>query len=143
MSDTKREFDKKMASGLWRALRIVVEHFHPKLSRTANVDFLGFARVTIDASAVLPGLILTLTGIQVKVLKGNARIDFKQEKNETSGKWFDLFYARTAELRAVLTQRIFKDAGVIAALEACTQLPKPGQVQGADAPASDDPFASA
>jgi len=139
MSD-KKEFDKSIASGLWNKLSVIVEHFHPKLSRTASVDFLGFARVTLDASAVLPGLILTLTGIQVKVLKGNARIDFKQEQGADK-KWYDLFYARSAELRTVLTMRIFKHAGVIAAMEACAQLPKPGSSQGADAPDSDDPFA--
>ena len=140
----KKEFNKQTASALWLGINVTVDHFHPHLRRHNKVDFLGFARVTIDASAVLAGMIITLAGLQVKILKGEARIDPKDELNEKSGKRYPVYFPRSAELRKVLTMRVFENPDVLAAIAAVNAMPKPNATSaGADEPASDDPFADA
>ena len=136
------EIDKKIASGLWNGMEVVIDRFYPHLVRHAQVDFLGHADVTIDASKTLPGLTLSLRGIQVKLLKGDARIDMKEEKG-LDGKFYPSYFPRTAELRAVLTTRVFKHEAVLAAITAIQALPKPGATAPATQDAAgDNPFAS-
>jgi hypothetical protein len=133
----KKPFNKEIASGLWKHVQVTIDRFTPKLKRYAKSDFLGFAVITLTIPA-LPGFSLTLTGLQVKLLNDQPRLDMKQELGSDK-KYHDVYFPRSAEIRQVLTLRTFKHPEVIAAIEAIQQLPKPGATMAAAE--GDDPFA--
>lgn len=134
--------NKQIAAQLWERCGIVVDRFHAKPSRRENVTFLGFADITLDASATIPGLKLKLRGVEVKVLKGNPHIDMPSEKG-ADGKYYPTYFPLTAELREVMVQNIFRTQHVASAIEAAAQLPVEGSTAPAAAPATAgaNPFA--
>lgn len=117
--------DRNIAANLWNSLSISVDRFHAQLKRRENVQFLGFADITVDATKALPGMKLKLRGVEVKVLKGNPHIDMPSEKGQ-DGQYYPRYFPLTGELRAVLTTAIFQNPGVASAVEACAKLPVEG-----------------
>lgn len=147
------EINKQIAAQLWEKCQVKIERFYQHLRRHESVDFLGHADITLDASQPtrdaqgnlvpgIPGLVLTLRGLQVKLLKDKARVDMKEEKGQ-DGKFYPAFFPRTGELRAVITTAVFQHENVLAAIEAVKQMPKPGATQAAAAGANPaNPFNS-
>lgn len=135
--------DRTIAANLWNALTISVDRFHAQLKRRENVQFLGFADITVDATRALPGMKLKLRGIEVKVLKGNPHIDMPSEKGQ-DGQYYPRYFPLTGELRAVLTSAIFQNPGVKAAVEQCAQLPVEGATSApaAAATSASNPFSA-
>lgn len=70
----------------------------------ANSTFLGYAdatlRVEVDGASVLD---LRIRGIELKVLNGRFRIDFKSEQG-SDGKWYPLSFPKSAATRSELTK---------------------------------------
>ena len=69
----------------------------------ASSTFLGYAdatlRVSVGDASVLD---LRIRGIELKVLNGRFRVDFKSEQG-SDGKWYPLVFPKTAETREILT----------------------------------------
>lgn len=114
--------DQNIASRLWEACSITVDRFHAKIMPHEKSTFLGYADITVDASAGVPGLKLKLRGIEVKVLKGNNHLDMPSEKG-ADGQYYPRFFPLTGEFRAVLTTAIFRNPQVIATVEAAKAMP--------------------
>jgi len=130
----------EIASQLWNATDFNVERFHAKVQPGENVDFLGHVDLTIDARRTIPGLVLRLRGIQVKILKGNNRLDMPTEKGN-DGKYYPKYFPLSAELRECMTIAVFRHADVDAAVQSCKAIKT--QATGATPAASgsgDNPF---
>ena len=121
--------NQQVAENLWNACSITVDRFHTKVIPHEKSTFLGYADITVDVTAALPGLKLKLRGIEAKVLKGNNHLDMPSEKGE-DGQYYPRFFPLTGELRAVLTAAIFNDGQVSAAVEAAKSMPTQEVSQG-------------
>ncbi len=139
------DIDKKIAEFLWDNLDIEIKRFHPKLKIHDKSDFLGYADVEFSAPGVLPGFIFQVRGIEVKLLKGNDRIDMPQEKGGDN-KWYPRYFPKTGELRAVMTTAVFLNDGVQSAVKQIgimkTEANAAGTSEGTPASATggDNPF---
>jgi DNA-binding cell septation regulator SpoVG len=141
-----RKIDQAVCARMWDQLNISVDRFSTKLQPEwirEKTTFLGYADITVDATAALPGLKFKLRGIEVKQLKGNDHIDMPSERG-SDGVHYPRYFPLTGEFRAVLTTAIFQNSHVQAAVEAAAQLrAQVGAQAGGEAPASSsNPFAS-
>lgn len=125
--------DNKIAAKLWSALSISVDRFHAKIVVHPKSVFLGYADITILQPG-LEGFALKIRGVDVKMLKGNAHIDFPSERG-ADGVFYPQFFPKTAEMRAVLTTAIFADERVKDTVEAAAN--EPVDVQEESTPAED------
>lgn len=132
------DINRKIAETLWNALRITVERFNTVIKPHDKSTFLGYADVKVDATAVVPGLVFQLRGIEVKILKGNQHVDMPSEKG-ADGKFYPQYFPQTAELRAVLTTAIFLDGKVASAVEAAKNAQP---AQGGTAAGAANPFSA-
>lgn len=133
--------DKQIAANLFDHVAVTMDRFHAHVVCKPKVDLLGFADVSIEIPAI-PGFALKLRNIEVKVLNGKARIDTpserSKEKNPQTGKfdYFPVFFPKSAEMRAVITTRIFDTqevaAAVAAAEQARTQAPATASLSGSN-----------
>jgi len=118
------DLNKGVAANLWDALTITVRRFVPKIKLHPQSTFLGYADVVIDATKVLPGLVIQLRGVIVKELKGNPFLDMPSEKG-ADDKFYPIYFPQTAELRQVLTTAIFQHDGVRSALDSARAMTQP------------------
>lgn len=132
--------NQQVAAQLWDSLTVTVERFKSVVRIHEKSHFLGFADVKIDATAKVPGLILQLRGIEVKLLKGEQRIDMPTEKG-SDGVFYPRFFPQSAELRAVLTTAIFRTDAVKAAVaDAAAKATAAGTPTSA--PSASNPFSA-
>lgn len=137
MSD--KAFDKSMAAKIWEATTTEVAKFTAKVIPHAQSTFLGYANITISVPQV-PGLVLSLYGLGVKILKGKPFIEFPQnvvrdESGNVTGD-YPVAIPRSAELREVITTAVFMDPRVQAAKQQAealaAQAGAPAQRSGAN-----------
>lgn len=124
MSD---KINQEVAAALWNAIEITVDRFHAKIMPHEKSTFLGYADITVDATSVLPGLKLKLRGIETKILKGINRLDMPSEKG-ADNQYYPRFFPLTGEFREVLTAAIFRNAQVMATVEAAKAMPTESSV---------------
>ena len=115
--------DVNIAGNLWEKLNIVVDRFHAHVVCKSKVTLLGFADVSLVIPS-LPGFALKLRGIEVKVLNGKPRIDTPSERSKGAGEtqYFPIYFPKSAEMRAVLTARIFETQEVRNAIATAEQM---------------------
>jgi len=135
--------DANIAGNLWEKLSIVIDRFHTHVVCKSKVKLLGFADVSLTIPS-LPGFALKLRGIEVKVLNGNPRIDTPSERSKGAGEtqYFPIYFPKSAEMRAVLTTRIFETQEVrnaIATAEQMSSNADAGGVQTGSNPFAKDP----
>lgn len=105
------DINRKMAEGLWNALKITVDSIVEKIQVHPQSVFLGFVDVTIDATAVLPGFKFKVRGMGIKILKEQPFLEMPTEKGD-DGKRYPRYFPLTGELREVMTIAIFKNEKV-------------------------------
>lgn len=77
--------------------------FRAGIREHGNCTFLGYA----DGTVVAGDLRLRIRNLQVKILNGNPRVDFPQEKG-TNGIWYPIVFPKNAETRRALTESLFQ-----------------------------------
>jgi len=134
-------FDKNTAARLWDSLTVTVDRFAEKVKVHEKSVFLGYADITVDATAALPGFKLKLRGVGVKILKGNPYLDMPSEKG-ADGQYYPRFFPLTGELRTVMTTACFQNEQVNSSMERAAAAAQPEE--NADCGTSlqqDNPFA--
>jgi hypothetical protein len=132
--------DANIAASLYESVSIVIDRFHAHIVCKSKVQLLGFADVSLEIPSV-PGFALKLRGIEVKVLNGKPRIDTPSERSKGAGdtQFYPIYFPKSAEMRAVLTARIFETQEVSNAVATAEQQ----RTQGAtDTQSGSNPFAS-
>jgi hypothetical protein len=132
--------DANIAASLYESVSIVIDRFHAHIVCKSKVQLLGFADVSLEIPSV-PGFALKLRGIEVKVLNGKPRIDTPSERSKGAGdtQFYPIYFPKSAEMRAVLTARIFETQEVCNAVATAEQQ----RTQGAtDTQSGSNPFAS-
>jgi len=114
--------DANIAASLYESVKVVIDRFHAHIVCKTKVQLLGFADVSLEIPSV-PGFALKLRGIEVKVLNGKPRIDTPSERSKGAGdtQFYPIYFPKSAEMRAVLTARIFETQEVSNAVATAEQ----------------------
>jgi len=132
--------DSNIAATLYESVRVSIDRFHAHIVCKSKVQLLGFADVSLEVPSV-PGFALKLRGIEVKVLNGKPRIDTPSERSKGAGdaQFYPIYFPKSAEMRAVLTARIFETQEVRNAVATAEQM----RTQGAtETQTGSNPFAA-
>jgi hypothetical protein len=131
--------DSNIAASLYESVRVTIDRFHTHIVCKTKVQLLGFADVSLEIPSV-PGFALKLRGIEVKVLNGKPRIDTPSERGKGTDKaFYPIYFPKSAEMRAVLTARIFETQEVSNAVATAEQQRTSGAT---DTQTGSNPFAS-
>jgi hypothetical protein len=117
-----KQMNSNIAASLYESVSIVIDRFHTHIVCKSKVQLLGFADVSLEVPSV-PGFALKLRGIEVKVLNGKPRIDTPSERSKGAGdaQFYPIYFPKSAEMRAVLTARIFETQEVSNAVATAEQ----------------------
>ena len=132
--------DANIAASLYESVKVVIDRFHTHIVCKSKVQLLGFADVSLEIPSV-PGFALKLRGIEVKVLNGKPRIETPSERSKGAGdkQFYPIYFPKSAEMRAVLTARIFETQEVSNAVATAEQQRTSGAT---DTQTGSNPFAT-
>lgn len=107
--------------------QLVIEKisFVPHLKEYPQCTFLGYATVDLKFPGALVGgadFRFRISSIEVKILKDTPRIDFKKVYNEKLNRYKDIDYSLNNETRNALTNAIFDNPYVVAAVDSALNL---------------------
>jgi hypothetical protein len=104
--------NKEIAAHLWQYIQVSTRNhrLHAKQHK-GNVLFVGYADITLIIAGVE---FLSLPGTSIKLMGDQIHFDPKQEKaRDGSNRYFPLWLPVSAEARAVLTEQIKADPGIV------------------------------
>jgi hypothetical protein len=118
--------NKEIAAHLWQYVQVSTRnHRLYAKQHKGNVLFVGYADLTLQIGGVD---FLSLPGTSIKLMGDQIHFDPKQEKaRDGSDRYFPLWLPVSAEARAVLTELIKADPGIVEMVEqAVAKVTQPG-----------------
>lgn len=132
--------EQAIAANLYESVSITVDRFHAHVVCKSKVQLLGFADISLTIPSI-PGFAMKFRGLEVKVLNGKPRIDTPSERSKGAGdtQYFPIYFPKSAEMRAVLTARVFETQEVRNAIATAEQMRSSASAEGAQT--GSNPFA--
>jgi hypothetical protein len=129
--------NKEIAAHLWQYVQVSTRnHRLYAKQHKGNVLFVGYADLTLQIGGVD---FLSLPGTSIKLMGDQIHFDPKQEKaRDGSDRYFPLWLPVSAEARAVLTELIKADPGIVEMVEQAVA--KVTHVAAPEATGSPNPF---
>jgi hypothetical protein len=107
--------NQRVAHALWELISTEIT-FRKLIVRRPKRELVGFVDLELSIPE-MEGFRMGFRNLQVVLLNGKQRLDMPCEKSKKDGKWYPIYYPLSYELREVLTQRAFRHAEVIAAVQ--------------------------